>query len=66
MQIQNILYQIKIILGGNKKKDKTYKDNKWITYSIYYGIITGIVAGLFGIGFVAAALIFGILTLVIQ
>ncbi len=40
------------------------KGKELATVSVYLN--TGIVAGLFGIGFVAAALIFGLLTLVIQ
>jgi len=40
------------------------KGKELATVSVYLN--TGIVAGLFGIGFVAAALIFGILTLVIN
>ncbi len=40
------------------------KGKELATVSVYLN--TGIVAGLFAIGFVAAALIFGILTLVIS
>ena len=39
------------------------KGNELATVSVYLN--TGIVAALFGVGFVAAALIFGIITLVV-
>ncbi|KGG16183.1 hypothetical protein EV06_0211 [Prochlorococcus sp. MIT 0602] len=40
------------------------KGKELATVSVYLN--TGIVAGLFGIGFVVAALVFGVLTLVIR
>ncbi len=40
------------------------KGKELATVSVYLN--TGIVAGLFGVGFVAAALVFGLITLIIR